>query len=142
MRGYDAGKKVKGRKRHIAVDTLGLLLCAFVHSAHISDSRGARLLMLRMHRVFNNLQCIFVDSGYKKGCVEWTQAMFRWPMEIIKRIGHGFKVLPKRWVVERTFAWLGFHRIHAKDYHHNPRHAEAAIYATSTRIILRKICKR
>lgn len=143
MRGYDAGKKVKGRKRHVAVDTLGLLLCVFVHAANTSDTRGVRLLLLRLHRHFTGLAVIFVDGGYKKGCINWAAAMFGWTLEVVKRLGDktGFQVLPKRWIVERTFAWLSVYRLHAKDYHHNPKHAEAAIYATSTRIMLRRLAK-
>ena len=143
MRGYDGGKKVKGRKRHIAVDTLGLLLCVVVHAASISDSRGVHLLLLRMHRQFAGLLKIFVDGGYKQGCITWAKAMFGWPLEVVKQLGDrtGFQVLPKRWIVERTFAWFGTYRLHAKDYHHNPKHAEAAIYATSTRIMLQRLAK-
>lgn len=141
MRGYDGGKRVKGRKRHIAVDTLGFLLCVVVHAASISDSRGARLLLLRLHGRFAGFAKIFVDGGYKKGCIDWAAAMFGWPLEVVKRLGDGFQVLPKRWIVERTFAWIVNDRLHARDYHHNPKHAEAAIYATSTRILLRRLAK-
>lgn len=141
MRGYDGGKKIKGRKRHIAVDTLGFLLCVVVHAASISDTRGARTLMLRMHRQFPGLVKIFVDGGYKKGCITWAATMLGWTLEVVKRIGDGFHILPKRWIVERTFAWIANYRLHAKDYHHNPRHAEAALYATSTRILLQRLAK-
>lgn len=110
-----------------------------MHSAGISDSRGAHLLLLRMHKAFAGLGKIFVDGGYKKGCIAWAKAMFMWPLEVVKRLGDGFVALPKRWVVERTFAWITFQRLHAKDYHHNPKHSESAVYASSVRIMLNKL---
>lgn len=148
MRGYDAGKKVKAggparRKRHIAVDTLGLLLCVVVHSARISDTRGVRLVLLRLRRLFGGrLEAIFVEGGYQKSCILWTATMFRWTLTVVKRLGDGFKVLPKRWVVERTFAWLCAYRLNAKDYHHNPRHAKTALYATAAHLMLQRLHPR
>jgi transposase len=120
---------------------MGLLLCCVVHAAHISDNRGCRSLLWRMHRQFR-LLVIFVDGGYKKTLINWALATFCWTMQVVKRSDTGkFTVLPMRWVVERTFAWLGNYRIHSKDYHHNPRHAEATIYATSVNIMLKRLQK-
>jgi transposase len=139
MRGYDGGKQVKGRKRHIAVDTLGLLLVAFVHSAGLSDSRGVHLLLIRLQAVIKTIKLIWIDGGYQAGCIKWAKAMFGYVLEVVPKQGKGFQVLKKRWIVERSFAWLCIYRIHAKDYHHNPKSSEAAVYATNVRIMLRRL---
>jgi putative transposase len=110
-RGYDAGKKIKGRKRHIAVDTEGLLLAVVIHSAGIQDRVGARALLLQLAALFCTIRTIFADSAYTGTLVEWVRALFGWTLTIVKRTeAHRFVVLPKRWVVERTFAWLGWSR--------------------------------
>jgi transposase len=88
-----------------------------VHAAHISDNRGCRTLLWRMHRQFR-LLVLFVDGGYKKTLIDWAFAMFYWRLEVVKRSDTNmFTVLPKRWIVERTFAWLCNYRINSKDYH-------------------------
>lgn len=136
---------MKGRKQHIATDTQGFLLAAVVHSAKISDSRGVHVLLIRLAAALTGLIAIFVDGGYKQGCLAWAAAMFGYAMQVIKRTDQnikGFKVLPKRWVVERTFAWLSFDRLHNRDYHHNPRSAEAAVYASSVKFLLNRLSKR
>ena len=119
IRGYDAGKKIKGRKRHIVTDTLGLLLSVVIHAADIQDRDGAPLVIGSLRYRFPWLRHIFVDGGYAgeklrrslRGYGDWT-------IEIIKRSDtvKGFEVLPRRWVVERTFAWLGRCRRLAKDW--------------------------
>jgi transposase len=135
---------MKGRKQHIATDTQGFLLAAVVHSAGISDTRGVRLLLIRLAALFTTLLTIFVDGGYKQGCLDWAKAMFGWFMHVVKRTDaavKGFSVLPKRWIVERTLAWLSFDRIHNRDYHHNPSASEAAIYASSVKFLLNRLAK-
>ncbi len=112
-----------------------------VHSAGVQDTRGARLLMVRMHRAFAGLGKIFVDAGYKNRCIAWAAAMFGWALEVVRRPDRRFTVLPKRWIVERTFAWLDGYRINAKDYHHNPACAEAAVYACAVRLMLNRLLK-
>jgi putative transposase len=129
---------MKGRKQHIAVDTLGFLLAAVVHSAGISDTRGVRLLLIRLSMMFT-LAKIFVDGGYKQGCIDWAKAMFGVVLEVVKRTDTAFKIMPKRWIIERTFAWLSFDRIHNRDCHHNPKSSEAAIYASSVKFLLNRL---
>lgn len=131
---------MKGRKRHIAVDTLGLLLICVVHSAGIQDTRGARLLMLKLFRLFANVSLVWVDAGYKKGLIEWTKLMCNITLEVVARTADkGFQLLKRRWVVERTFGWFNNYRFLSKDYCHNPKSSEAAIYATSVNLLLRRL---
>jgi transposase len=117
--GYDAGKKVKGRKVHALVDTEGLPLRVVVHSAVIQDRDGAALVLDRIRQRFNWLELIWADGGYNARQVELAVA--KQPplrVEIVKRPddSSGFVVLPRRWVVERTFSWFGRNRRLAKDY--------------------------
>ncbi len=110
-RGYDAGKKIKGRKRHIAVDTQGNLLAVIVHSAGIQDRVAARAVLMRLFCLFATIQTVFVDGGYTGTLIDWAKQMFGYTVEVVKRTDqHLFKVLPKRWIVERTFAWLNWSR--------------------------------
>ncbi len=109
--GYDAGKKVKGRKRHHLVDTLGLLWALVVHSAGVQDRDGAKLLLERTRRepaLRERLQKIWVDRGYRGTLEAWVTAHYDCVLEIVRRAddGKGFVVLPHRWVVERTLGWL------------------------------------
>ena len=105
IRGYDAGKKVNGRKRHILVDTLGLLLIVVVHAANIQDRDGAMLVLGKAKGKFPRLQLIWADGGYTGKLIDWVKQFCGWMLEIIKRNDDikGFRVLPHRWVVERTF---------------------------------------
>jgi len=139
QRGFDGGKKIKGRKQHIAVDTQGFILAVLVHSAGISDSRGSHLLISRLMAVCGTLQLIWVDGGYKAGCIAWAKWMFGITLEVVQKVAKGFQVLPKRWIVERTFAWLNMNRRLVKDYEHNPRSSEAFILIANLRTILRRI---
>ncbi len=116
MRGYDAGKKVKGRKRHILVDTMGLLL--IVHTANIQDRDGAKQVLEKVTGTLSRLNLIWADGGYTGQLVDWVKASCGWVLEIVKRNDDikGFQVLPHRWVVEWTFGWLGRYRRLSKDY--------------------------
>lgn len=143
QRGFDAGKKVKGRKRHIAVDTMGNLLAVCVHSAGIQDRRGARLLMIRLYTMFAAVSVIWADGGYSGVLVEWAKSMFNWNLTIVKRtdaMRGKFVVLPRRWVVERSFAWLGNSRRLSKDYERLTDTAEVFIKITEVHRLLRGIC--
>ena len=142
--GYDAGKKIKGKKRHILVDTAGLLLHAIVHPADIQDRDGGVLVMSSMFGLFPFLKKLFADAGYQ-GPKFATGTAEVWPdlaIEIVKRsdTARGFKLLPRRWVVERTFAWLNRCRRLAKDFENRTRNALAFLTLASIRLMLRKLC--
>ena len=143
VRGYDAGKKVKGRKRHILVDTVGLLLVVVVHAASIQDRDGAKLVLAKVAGRFPRLQLIWADGGYAGKLIEWVKAVCQWTLEIIKRSDDvkGFQVLPRRWVVERTFGWLGRYRRLSKDYEALPETSEAMIYATMIHLMVRRLAR-
>ena len=128
--GYDAGKKVKGKKRHILVDTLGLPLNVVVHPANIQDRDGGLFVLKAVRRLFPFIERIFADGGYRDRSRPPPCRSLAPGLEIVKRSDHavGFEVLPKRWIVERTFAWLGRCRRLAKDYENRTRFAVAYIH--------------
>jgi putative transposase len=143
-RGYDAGKKVGGRKRHILVDTIGLVLVAVVHAANIQDRDGAKLVLKRLEHRFTRLRRIWADGGYSGALIEWVRTLRkrnRIVLDIVKRTDdmEGFVVLPRRWVVERTFAWLSFHRRLSKDYEALPETSEALICITMIRLMVTRL---
>ena len=142
-RGYDGGKKVKGRKRHILVDTLGNLLGVVVSAANIQDREGAMALVATLTRTFQlRLQKIWADGGYTgETLFDWLNKQFAILLEIVQRSDEqtGFHVLPKRWVVERTFAWLGRFRRLSKDYEHCIRSSEGMIYLASIHTMLKRL---
>ncbi len=150
-RGYDAGKKVNGRKRHIIVDTMGLLLAVVVHPANIQDRDGAKLVIDKLAGRFPRLQLIWADAGYAGQLVDWAMCLSGWALEIVRRprSSHQFEVLPRRWVVERTFAWLGRCRRLSKslprtrygDYEELPETTEAWIYSAMTRLMLKRLAR-
>jgi len=141
MRGYDAGKQIKGRKRHLLVDTLGLVLAVLVTSAAISDPAGARLLFRRLGGAGKKLRRIWVDGTYRGHLLEWVRQHCRFGLQpVLRAEGHkGFVVLPKRWIVERTFAWLTQARRLGKDYERLPASSEALIYIAMTRVMVRRL---
>jgi putative transposase len=144
-RGYDGGKKMNGRKRHILVDTLGLLLELVVHPANIQDYDGARLVLQKAHSKLSRLQKVIADGMYtKNGLVEWVKQQFRFTLEIVTRDKEqkGFVVLPKRWIVERSLAWLGRNRILSKEYEHLTQTSESDVYIASIRMMLRRLDRR
>ena len=142
--GYDAGKKIKGRKRHLLVDTMGLVLLVVVHVANIQDRDGARLLLAKAKGMFPRLQRIWADGGYAGKLIGWVQETCGWVLEIIKRsdVVKGFKLLPRRWVVERTFGWLGRYRRLSKDYERLPESSEAMVYWAMTRVMVRRLARQ
>ncbi|WP_392481047.1 IS5 family transposase [Nostoc sp. C110] len=139
--GYDAGKKINGRKRHILVDTMGLLLIVVVHAASIQDRDGAKLVLNKIRYSFPKLHLIWADAGYAGKLVDWVRYFIGCVIEIVKRSDDtsGFKVLPRRWVVERTLAWLGRYRRLSKDYEYHPQTSETMIYAAMTHLMLRRL---
>lgn len=143
-RGYDAGKRITGRKRHIAVDTLGMLLAVVVHSAGIQDQTGAEWVMDRLGEQYRRLKVIFGDSAYgRSGLPQWVQQTFGWVLQTVLRpVGvKGFVVLPKRWIVERTFAWLARYRRHSKDYEKTEASSEAITYIAMISLMLKRLAK-
>jgi transposase len=136
--GFDAGKKIKGRKRHILVDTLGMVLRAEVHSAGIQDRDGAALVFDRLTARFPFIAKICGDGGYQGPIVQNASPR---PMDIIKRNHKGFEVLPKRWVVERTFAWLGINRRMSKDVERFPETSLAFIFTAMIKLMTRRLAR-
>jgi putative transposase len=171
QRGYDGGKKVRGRKRHLLVDTEGLVLEARVHSAKVPDQDGIALLLERARDRFPRLSHLWVDAGYRGRGKEWAEralglsvqivhrspkptpekVLFAWAREWHKEgrsvdldgllPRRGFEVLPRRWVVERTFAWLGHNRRMSKDYERLCSTAEAFVYAAMVRLMVRRLAR-
>jgi putative transposase len=143
VRGYDAGKHVKGRKRHILVDTMGLLLVIIVTAASVSDPAGARQLFKRLSGACKKLRLIWVDGTYRGHLLEWVILHCRFRLRPVLRRDDqkGFVVLPRRWVVERTFAWITQCRRLDKDYETLPESSEALIYFAMTRLMIRRLAK-
>src|SRR3712207_1166505 len=172
-RGYDGGKKVKGRKRHLLVDTQGLVLGAKVHSAKIMDWDGIKTLLAQADVKFPRLKHLWLDAGYRgedKGR-GWVEKALGWSVELVERQRKpapeevlklwaeewskegvavnweellppkGFQVLPKRWVVERTFSWIDQNRRMSKDYERLPETSEAFIYVAMTRLMVRRLAR-
>lgn len=145
---------MKGRKRHLLVDTQGLLLEAVVHSADVQDRHGARLVLVQaQHRegghYARRLKLIWIDNGYSGDLVEWVQKAYGWTLQVVKHFDDrkhqknkqtkGFVVLPRRWVVERTFGWLGRYRRLSRDYEYLLLTSECFIYAAMVRLMLRRL---
>jgi putative transposase len=139
IRGYDGGKKVTGRKRHIVVDTLGLLLCVVVHVASMQDRDGARLVLEKLKDFFPTLKVIYADGGNAGKLLQWVERLTAFVLRIVKRTDKGFKILPKRWIVERTFGWFGKYRRLSKDYERLTENSEATIKLAMINLMLRRI---
>ena len=143
-RGYDAGKKIKGRKRHILVDTLGLIISVIVHSAGIQDRDGGRYVLGKANTKHHNKLKVWVDGGYAGKLIEWAKNILDYDLEVVKRSDinkHVFKVLPKRWIVERTLSWLSRYRRLSKDYEYDTSSEVAFIHLAMIRVMLLKIEK-
>ena len=143
-RGFDGGKQIKGRKRHIAVDTLGLLLVVYVSVANLPERAGAKVLFEKLQGRFPRLELFWADGGYAGvDFIAWVKQTYNWLLDIVKRTdGHrGFKLLPKRWKVERTFGWFNRSRRLSKDYEELPEISEAWIYTAMSRLMLRRLTR-
>ena len=140
-RGYDAGKKVSGRKRHIVVDTLGLLLAVAVHPANVQDRDGARQVLNNMVGLYPRLKLIWADGAYGGKLVQWAKETGGWSLELVRRPPqqHVFQVLPRRWIVERTFGWLNLQRRLSKDYEGLCETTAAWIHIAMTGLMLRRL---
>jgi transposase len=142
--GYDAGKKIKGRKRHIVVDTLGLMVGLVVHSADIQDRDGAAAVLKTILKRWPWLRHIFADGGYAGPKLRGAlRKVAKFALQVVKRTdkAKGFEVLPRRWVVERTFAWLGRCRRLAKDWEKSIASAEAWMLIAHIRLLTRRLAR-
>lgn len=139
--GFDGGKIVKGRKRHILLDTEGLLLSVKVSYASVQDRDGAKILFSESLKYFHKLDLTWSDGAYAGQLIEWAKENYDHKIEIIKRNDDvkGFVVLPRRWVVERTFSWLNNCRRLSKDYERLPKTSESLIYLSMIRLMLRRL---
>lgn len=142
-RGYDAGKRVNGRKRHIAVDTGGLLLAVVVTVAGIQDRDAAHRLLTALTGRFSTISHIWADGGYAGRLVIWARKVLSLTVEVVTRTDDvkGFKVLPRRWVVERTFAWISKKRRCVRDYETLPAHHEAMIHLAMIMTMSRRLAR-
>jgi len=143
-KGYDGGKKVNGRKRHLLVDTLGLIIGVLVTAADAGDREGLMgLLKAYFSTGVQRLKKLWVDGGYSgeplKTWVARLKATHKVDLEVVERQGSGFAVLPRRWVVERTFAWLLNYRRHSKDYEVLTRNSEALIQIAMIHLLLKRL---
>jgi putative transposase len=141
-RGYDAGKKVSGRKRHLAVDTLGLILAVVVHGCSWQDQDGAVLVLDKLFECFRRIKVVFADGAYKRDKLpQWAREVYGYILQCVLRPINvkGFFALPKRWIIERTFAWISRHRRHAKDYERTTASSQALIYIAMIGIMVRRL---
>ena len=169
QRGYDGGKKIRGRKRHLLVDTEGLVMKAKVHSAKVPDQDGLRLLLECARMETSSIKHLWLDAGYQGKGKSWAEGVLGLSVEVVRKplkpvsekVGRlwaeewakegekvdwqrlmpprGFRVLPRRWVVERTFSWLGQNRRMSKDYERLCESAEAFVYAAMIRLMVRRL---
>ena len=142
-RGFDSGKLIKGRKRHVLVDTLGLLLAVVVTTASVQDRDGARLLLTRLGGACKKLRLIWVDGSYRGQLLDWVAAHFHFRLRVVQRPEEqkGFVVLPRRWIVERTFAWLNHHRRLSKDYERQETTSETMVRIAMIRLMVRRLAR-
>jgi putative transposase len=156
LRGYDGGKKISGRKRHLLVDTEGLVLGAVVHEANIADRDGAKLLLAKISEGLPRMEKVWADRGYNGKIGEWIKERLGWTLVIVKpprrwvrvpaneeppAYPAGFIVLPRRWVIERTLAWIMRNRRMSRDYEFLAETTEALIYVAMIRLMLRRPAK-
>jgi putative transposase len=138
-KGFDAGKKIKGIKRHILVDTLGLVLAVVIQSASVQDRDGAISVIEKMRESWKKVIKIFADSGYRGQLIKTVKTRFEIELEIIKRNElHIFKILSKRWIVERTFAWIDTNRRNSKNYERLNNTSVAMVHLSAIRIMLNR----
>jgi putative transposase len=140
-RGFDAGKQVNGRKRHIIVDTMGLPLAVVVHAASIQDRDGAKLVMMKIAGRFPRLRLIWADGACAGQLIDWVKAFGDWILDIVKRPANqkGFVLLPRRWVVERTLPWICRNRRLSKDYEQRIETSEAVVLLSMIHLMLPRL---
>lgn len=142
-RGWDAGKKVGGRKRHVIVDTIGLLLVVLVTAASVQDRDGARPALAFLRELYERIILVWADGGYAGKLVAWAKERLQLTLEIVKRSDDvkGFVVLPRRWVVERTLSWISQRRRCVRDYERLPEHHEAMVLWSMTILMRRRLAR-
>jgi transposase len=143
-RGFDSGKKINGRKRHLAVDVEGFLLAVVVTAANIGDRMGAKLLVIAVLNVCTRLKLVWADAGYDGApLAQWIRSVADATLQIIKRTEqHTFRVVPRRWVVERSFGWLLRYRRLVRDYERRTEHHEAMVYWATVLLMTRRLARR
>jgi transposase len=142
-RGYDTGKKVPGRKRHVIVDCIGMLLAVLVTTASVQDRDGARPVLSHLRELFETITLVWADGGYAGKLVDWAREKLQLTLEIVKRSDgmRGFTVLPRRWVVERTLSWI-FQRCRCvRDYERLPDHHEAMVKWSMIMLMSRRLAR-
>jgi putative transposase len=157
--GYDGGKKINGRKRHVLVDTLGLLLKVVVHPANLQDREGAKLGLTGLPQQFPRLRHLWTDQAYTGPLLEWIRQELGWGVEVVARsprrgflvtpdhqfqpvvLKPQFEALPRRWVVERSFAWMGRNRRLSKDYEFLLATSETWVYLSMMRVMLKRLAR-
>lgn len=140
LRGVDGNKKIKGRKRHIMVDTMGNIITNIVHVANIHDSKGAHLVLKSLNENVYGIKVIYADCGYRGELIEIAKRSYNYELKISPKIKDSTtnKVSPKRWIVERTFAWLENFRRLSKDFEYLLESSQAMLYLASLKLILNK----
>jgi transposase len=143
-RGFDAGKKINGRKRHIAVDTGGLLLTVLVTAASVQDRDAAKPLLWNLRRAFPQITLAWAGGGYAGKLASWAKTALSLTLEIVRRPGdlHAFKVLPRRWVAERTLSWITRHRRTVRDYERLPARHETYVYWAMIIVMTRRLARQ
>lgn len=142
-RGYDGGKKINGRKRHIAVDSCGLLLMVLVTGAGVQDRDGGRLLLWALATCFRKVRMVWVDGGYRGALITYGAGLGLAVEVVAKLAGQvGFKILPRRWVVERTFSWISRCRRTVRDYERRPEHHAAMVQWSMVIVMTRRLARK
>lgn len=143
QRGFDAGKKLNGRKRHLAVDTNGLLLVVLVTAASVQDRDAARLLLAALRTCFTTVTRVWADAAYAGRLVDWAATTLRLGVDIVRKLAGqiGFQPLPRRWVVERTIAWINRCRRTVRDYERHPAHHAAMVQWAMVTVMTRRLAR-
>jgi transposase len=142
-RGYDGGKKINGRRRHVITDCLGMILMVMVTAANVTDRQAARIMLPGLRERFRELTLVWADGGYTGRLVDWAKEKLQLTLQIVKRSDDmkGFVVLPRRWVVERTLGWLMRSRRLVRDFEALPESSEAFIYWSQTMLMSRRLAR-
>ncbi|WP_406177427.1 IS5 family transposase [Streptomyces sp. NBC_00996] len=142
-RGYDGGKKINGRRRHVITDCLGLILMVLVTAGDVTDRRAARAMLPHLRARFRKISLVWADGGYTGRLVAWAKEKLQLTLEIVKRSDDmtGFVVLPRRWVVERTLGWLLRSRRLVRDFETLPASSEAFIYFSQAMLMSRRLAR-